>query len=81
MIRKWTKKEDDNNDDGDVSRLIAINICVYMYIYVYMCTRHAKEKKMNRCIITKERGKERERVDALNFFSLYSVSVIYVCTI
>jgi len=32
MIRKWTKEEDDDNDDGDVSRLIAINICIYIYI-------------------------------------------------
>jgi len=49
---------DDDNNDGDVSRLIAINIC--MYTYMCVCTRHAKEKKMNRCIIIKKRGKERE---------------------
>lgn len=45
------KEEDDDNDDGDVSRLIAINICVYMRRYI--CTIHTKGKKMNRCIITK----------------------------
>jgi hypothetical protein len=37
-----------------------MHMYIYIYIYIYMCTRDAKEKKMNRCIITKERGKERE---------------------
>lgn len=61
-------EDDDHNDDGDLSRLIAINICVCVY------TRHAKEKKMSRCIITKE--SDRKSREALNFF--FSVSVIYV---
>jgi hypothetical protein len=58
MIRKWTKEEDDDNDDGDVSRLIAINICVYAYICVHDMLK--KRKWIDVSLLRKEVKRERE---------------------
>jgi len=78
MIRKWTKEEDDDNDDG---WCIEIDCNKYLCIYIYECVHDMlkKRKWIDVSLLRKEAKRESRSFELL--LSVLIVSVIYVCTI